>query len=754
MKRKLNESFAFPVKIDVVKLVHDYPELQGNMDDLATQIEDTNADVTVSKEEDGNTVYMVIDGLTQDDIIDIFENDYYIDDIDTYFVYDNADDELDDVESDDDARDAAEADMKDEYGDDYQDMDEDYGLDDEGEWLDIPEDDDARDAAIDDIQDEYRDDYVDMDESIDDDEYLDDEDDYDDMIPDYDEVDPNDPDALNARDDAYADMDAEGELDDDLYDETYEDADDEFADEDSLNDSDDEFDECMEDEEFECYESANDCRLKRKKLLEKKKGCCPGKKRNSKRLVNLSEALKMCKNGLTTKDIVRSAKKTTLNESIINRAIDKAKKEPVNKKAELFEKKKNLIALKESMGAEKFDFIYNAMKSKKKYLYEKKTINGKNITEYTSKELLELLNTVKAQHTKLMKSYKSLNESATKSTKRELRDSIENKEKLMTILDEELTYRLTFKKLLKAKNIKLNESEDVKTTVNEDEENSLEPLSVDPTEGSDDSSTDGDSDTDSDNADDTSSDDASTDSEDTENPDEDEEVELSRVVITVANQEAADELKQSLVDAGVPEDAVEFEDEDDETDDSDDSDSDADTDETSEDNADDTTDDSDADETPNESLHYNKFKKLLEDDTDDTDDTSVDTDGDANADDTADSDDANAEGDNSSEDNADGEDKPVKVVLTNTDYVNDLADVLNNEYGITKEEFEDMIGGQIVDDDSDSTDDSDSSDDDSSDSDSDDKSDDEKKEDEPSTNGDDAIDAMSQEELDKLFGGN
>ena len=31
---------------------------------------------------------------------------------------------------------------------------------------------------------------------------------------------------------------------------------------------------------------------------------------------------------------------------------------------------------------------------------------------------------------------------------------------------------------------------------------------------------------------------------------------------------------------------------------------------------------------------------------------------------------------------------------------------------------------------------------------------DESKEDEPSTNGDDAVDAMSQEELDKLFGGN
>ena len=79
--------------------------------------------------------------------------------------------------------------------------------------------------------------------------------------------------------------------------------------------------------------------------------------------------------------------------------------------------------------------------------------------------------------------------------------------------------------------------------------------------------------------------------------------------------------------------------------------------------------------------------------------------------------------------------------MTNTDYINDLADVLNNEYGITKEEFEEMIGGTIVDDAS--SDDEEGSDDSEDDS-----------EDKPSTNGDDAVDAMSQEELDKLFGGN
>lgn len=682
MKRKLNESLTFPVKIDVVRLVNENPELNGQMDKIASQIEDTT-DATITKEESDGTVYMVIDGLTQDDIIDIFENDYYIDDVDNYFVYDDADDELDDIESDDDARAAAEDDMRDEYGDDY--IDESC--------------DDARDCAIEDMKDEYGDDYIDMDEDYgldDEGEWIDTEDnDYDDMIPDYDEVDPDDLDALDARDAAYADMEDDG-----IYDETYEDADEEFAGDDALNDSDDEFDECMEDSEFECYESLNNRKLRnRRRLLEKKKGCCPPKK--GKKLVNLSEALKMRKAGLTTRDIVRSAKKPYLNESIISNAINKAKTEPRNdKKMKLIMKKKEIMQLKESLGAEKFNMICEAMKSGKKTLYSKKTINGKNITEYSAKELLELLNTIKKQHTNLMKSYKSLNESATKSTKRELRTEIENKERLMLILDEELTYRLTFKKLNKSK------------AINEDEENPLEPLPVDPTDGDD------------------------TD----ETPDNDEEVELSRVVITVANQDAADELKQSLVDAGVPDDAIEFE-TDDETDDSEDSD---DTDSEADENSDENTDTDDtADETSNESLHYNKFKKLLEDDDPESDKADDSTDDNAK-----DGEDSDENSDDNSDDSSDSEDKPIKVILTNTDYVNDLADVLNNEYGISKEEFEEMIGGQIVDD-SDDSDDSDES----SDSD-DDKSDDENKDDKPSTNGDDAVDAMSQEELDKLFGGN
>ena len=80
MKRKLNESVAGSVKIDVVSLVHDYPELQGNIDKLAKQIEDTTG-ASVSQDESDDTIYMVIDGITMGDVINIFADEYYIDDI-------------------------------------------------------------------------------------------------------------------------------------------------------------------------------------------------------------------------------------------------------------------------------------------------------------------------------------------------------------------------------------------------------------------------------------------------------------------------------------------------------------------------------------------------------------------------------------------------------------------------------------------------------------------------------------------------
>ena len=659
MKRKLNESVAGSVRIDVVSLVHDYPELQGNIDKLAKQIEDTTG-ASVSQDESDDTIYMVIDGITMGDVINIFADEYYIDDIADYM--DDLDmDELSNDYPEFDADDAAAAQ---EYAEEDM-MDEDMGFDDEGDWA----------------------------EDWDDEEY---DDTLDDMIPDYDDV----------------DIDDVEDVEDDIYSDEYESTDDDYSDDDELNDA--SFDECMEDEEFECYESERRAFKRRRAMNEKKNGCCPPKKG---RMLNLSESLKMMKNGVTVKDIVRSAKQVSLNESVINDAINKAKNE--HPKKDINEKRATLAALKKALGEDKFNTIVKALKEGKKTLYTKKSINGKNLTEYSSKELLDILNMVKEQRETLVKSYKSLNESATRSTKKELRDAIENKERLMDLLDEELTYRLTVKKMLKEQE-----------AVNEDDANPLEPLSVDPNDSGE--STEGDSE------ETPAEDDSEGDSEETtEDPEEDEEVELSRVVITVANQEAADELKDAMVNAGIPEDAIEFETEGDEKAEGDSEDGDADAE--SEESTDDAEGDSEesTEETPaksNESIHYNKFKKLLEDEETDTP-AEDDSEAEGDAEDDSEAEDGDAE--------ATGE---VKVVLTNTDYINDLADVLNNEYGITKEEFEEMIGGTIVDEESsDDAEDSDSEGSDDS---------EESKEDKPSTNGDDAVDAMSQEELDKLFGGN
>ena len=492
----------------------------------------------------------------------------------------------------------------------------------------------------------------------------------------------------------YRDVQEDDEFESDDYD------DEEVLDECGDCDDDDEF---CEDEEFECYESVKNRHNKR--INERKKGCCPPKRG----MVNLSESLKAKSTKLSIRDIVESAKTIKLDESIISKAINKAYSESRKEKRNnrINENRSRLNKLKEAVGSDKFELVKAALKEGRKTLYTKKTINGKNIANYKSKELLEMLTKAKEQVITLKNSKKNLNESKCS----DINETLEKKLRLINLLDEELTYRLTVKQLSK--------------NLNEDDENPLEPLPVGPDsdgEKEDEEVPAEESDKENDSEEEVTPD------EDESTPDEDEEVELSRVVITVANQDAADELKSALVDAGIPDDAIEFEEEEDDTED----------DTESEESDEETSEESD-EETPNESIHYSKFKRLLEDDSDDEDKAD---DAEANDSDNAtESDDE--ESDDESNDDKDG-DSQVKVVLTNTDYINDLADVLNNEYGITKDEFEDMIGGEIVDDEN-----SDEEADDESDDESDDKED---NKDEKQSKGDAAVDAMTQDELDDLFG--
>ena len=468
----------------------------------------------------------------------------------------------------------------------------------------------------------------------------------------------DDDEILNDDDMFDDDIETDIEFDDDPFEvDDYEEID--MYEDDKFNE-DDEFMECL-------TESVN-----------KRKGCCPPVKnhKNGKRLVNLYEAVSR-----PAKRNRKHKENLSINESIFTNALNKLK---VSKKTQLHN------TLKKALGANKYTDINNALKEGRTSLYMKKRINGKNIQQYTNKELFKLLKEVSEQIKTLTTKSKSINESV-KSEK--INNELDIKKRLLQILDEELTYRLTVKKYL-------NEDEEASDTTTSTEETSTEDTE-------------------------------SSEEIDNTDPEKDEEVELARVIITVANQAAADDLKSELVDAGVPEDAIEFETEDDEeaseesTEETENSEDTEDT-ENSEDTED--TESSEESTDTNESLHVNVFRKLLEDEeTEDTADAET-------------SEESTEESADESEEES-GDDKPVKVILVNTDYINTLAQVLSDVYGIEQDEFEEMIGGAIVTDDEESTEDSEES--------TEEKSDDT---DTPSSNGDDAIDNMSDDDLAQLFG--
>ena len=275
MKRKINESLETSLKIDVVNLSNDFPEI--SVDKLATELSD-NLAVNIRKAEEDGTVFMIIDNADIDSVIDEMSDIIYA-----------TDSSYDDIEE-----------IKGILTDSIIEMEEDETI--VESYEDFPEYDDV------DIEDE-------------------------------DWEDEDDPDWNLDREIMAADDLRDWKRDSLLMGE-----DEEFDDDDALNDGcigdecddecDDEFDECdqIDDKEFECYESKN-YRYKGNGIYEKKKDCCPPKKHNAKKMVNLSESLKQRKNSkLSVRDIIRSAKKTNkpLTESVINKAIKKAKNEKIN----------------------------------------------------------------------------------------------------------------------------------------------------------------------------------------------------------------------------------------------------------------------------------------------------------------------------------------------------------------------------------------------------------------------------------------
>jgi hypothetical protein len=446
-----------------------------------------------------------------------------------------------------------------------------------------------------------------------------------------------------------------------------------------------------------------------KALNEKKRGCCPPKKD---KMVSLAEAMKafkpedqkkLDKAVSSIEDVVRSVKGQTIGAAEVAAAMKKLKAQQLQLKKIAKDKKENFKVtdvkgvsgiIKKMIEADpdkaeeikKFrdsltESVVTAINNKKKVLHENVAIDGVAMSKIKSSKLQSMLKEAVDAKKKYSKTIRNAN--GDNALIEKCKKIISNKNKLIGILSEELSYRKMVAKFGKS----LFESDD--------KEEKKEKKTSDAADMSDDDlaalmggsfdDADGDADDKDDKKDDAT--------------EGDEEVDLARVVIELKDKESADELKDLCVEAGIPEDAIDIEedtDEDENDEESDDTESDEDTEEKSND--------------ANESIHYANIRKLFEADDDTEDAESDDKEDDGETDQTDDS-----------QDEASTE-STVKFVLTDTDYIDELAQVLDDEYGISKEEFEEMIGGEIVKDE-------DSDDDTDTDEDSDDKSDDDKKED-------------------------
>lgn len=448
------------------------------------------------------------------------------------------------------------------------------------------------------------------------------------------------------------------------------------------------------------------------KPANKKGGCCPP---NGGKLRSLNEALKardekqqgkLDKSVKSIEDIIKSVKNTTIGKHEAAEAIAKLKKEQRVLKAIEGEDGKHLgvedvrgvkgalatIANTSEENAKEVEKlkamkekVENALRNRQAYLYENVTINGRNLKDATLEGLNKLLTaTIKAKTQLTGKLTNAINESADTTG---LKATLSKQTKLIEILENEIAYRLAAAKRFAElneedgfeagtsggsftdddlKNMFGNIEEPTKSEEGgekkEGEEKSEEGSEEHKEEGSDEKSEEG-----------------------------TEEVELSTISITLPNMEAAEELKQLCVDAGIPEDALEIEEAGEEG-------SEEKSEEGSEENKEGESSEGseggeqpaeggeqpaeEGGETPNESLRNNpNLKKLLEDE---------------------EADEQPAEGGEQSseeggeEKSEEGEEKEVHVILTNTDYVDKLAQVLKDSYAISNEEFQDMIGGELV----------------------------------------------------------
>ena len=318
------------------------------------------------------------------------------------------------------------------------------------------------------------------------------------------------------------------------------------------------------------------------------------------------------------------------------------------------------------------------MNAKKKSLHGKISVNGQLLESMSNTQVSTLLTKVNAAKNKLVnKLSNSLNESV--NTKNNIKNEIVKLTKLSNILDEENTYRT-----YATKYGLINEDENQESgNSGEFSEEDLANMFGAGQGEEDKSDNETEEKTEEPKSEDAPSEDVPQDEESVE------EVELARIVITMQDKDAAEDLKASCVNAGIPEDVIEI------TDDTEDEPEENEEGETSTEDKEEDKESAEETKDTNEGVKYSNLRRLFEADEENSEEKPEDA-PEENSDETNDAD-AESEG-------------HTKFILTNTDYALQLSKVLDDVYGITKEEFEDMIGGEIVEDseDEDATEDKDS----------------------------------------------
>ena len=417
-----------------------------------------------------------------------------------------------------------------------------------------------------------------------------------------------------------------------------------------------EADELGECDKYPTFENALAKFNRNKRLNEKKKDCCPKKKViNENKTANeqksrfrgnaipLSEAL----NG----DYKKITKKHTLND-IIDSMTGRTEQRKINQKA--IQKAMNeskTAELSEQLGQEKSQKIIDAIKNGRKTMYEKVSINKKAMVDYTVEELTAICEKLEGQIATLKEKNEGLNEADSA----KIQNQISKKEHLIEMIHDEIDFRNALQEA--------NDEDlfgDAFPNMNPNAENK---------DGEDEKKDDEKSDEKSDDSEEEKKDDE-------DNPDEDKKVEIGSIVITLDSKEHAEDLKTDLLDAGVPEEAIEISPAKEE--DKEDSEEEKKDEENTEENS----------EKQEESVKTNG-KKLNEDDEESNAE-------DAPANDTEKADDDAEGGEDENKEDDSEPDGAYTLTLVDTNYAEKLQDVFNDVYGITPEEFSDMIGGDIV----------------------------------------------------------